>query len=265
MALRSRYRDREKPQPPNIQGLADYLKPQPAETPAPSDEKIQPSETVHIDFATDEKPSEAVAEAIEKAGAADEAAEALRYQLNHLRASEQLQREHAAQMIAARAQPPTREQKLEMWRRRGLTEEDGRFLSENPEMIDRDDLTHAASAQAEQQGHERDSDAHRAATLEAFRRLQGQQAQAQPAAADPAGFFEPPEPSRSPAAQDRASMYSAPVSRRDAGTPRELSPRSVKLSPIEQEIARNLGLSDTAYAHGKLRLAREKATGERQQ
>lgn len=60
-------------------------------------------------------------------------------------------------------------------------------------------------------------------------------------------------------------MYAAPVSRREAGGAREPSPRSVRLSALEQEIARGLKISDVEYAQGKLRLAREKATGERQQ
>jgi hypothetical protein len=38
----------------------------------------------------------------------------------------------------------------------------------------------------------------------------------------------------------------------------------VKLSPIEQEIARNLGLSDVAYAEGKIRMMRAKSNGELQ-
>jgi hypothetical protein len=38
----------------------------------------------------------------------------------------------------------------------------------------------------------------------------------------------------------------------------------VKLSPLEQEMARNLGLTDTAYAEGKLRMLRAKANGELQ-
>jgi hypothetical protein len=57
---------------------------------------------------------------------------------------------------------------------------------------------------------------------------------------------------------------SAPVSRREAGGYREPSLRSVNLSPIEQEMARNLGLSDVAYAEGKIRLMKAKANGELQ-
>jgi hypothetical protein len=38
----------------------------------------------------------------------------------------------------------------------------------------------------------------------------------------------------------------------------------VRLSPVEQEIARNLGLTDTAYAEGKIRMLKAKANGELQ-
>jgi hypothetical protein len=261
------YREKTPVETPNLQALSDYLKPRPAETPAPNikidDEPIQPSETTHIEFNTDKaEPSEAVTAALVAAEQADAAKESLLRQLGHLRQSEELQRQHAQHMAQQQqSQPPTREQKLSMWIQQGLTEEDGRFLSEHPEMIDRHDLTRAASDEAEQH-HERGTESHRAATLEAFRRLQGQQAQAQPAVSTPA-FFQPPEPSLSPATPDRAAIYSAPVSRTTSpGGYREPSPKSVRLSPIEQEIARNLGLSDVAYAEGKLRLQRAKANGE---
>jgi hypothetical protein len=72
-----------------------------AETPAPNipEEKIQPSESVHIDFATDKgEPSIVSADEIPQP---DEAAEALKRQLEHLRTSEELQRRHA-QMSAQR-------------------------------------------------------------------------------------------------------------------------------------------------------------------
>jgi hypothetical protein len=54
------------------------------------------------------------------------------------------------------------------------------------------------------------------------------------------------------------------VSRRDAGGYREPSPRSVKLSPAEQQIAAASGISDIEYARHKLRMEREKRSGERQ-
>jgi hypothetical protein len=89
--------------------------------------------------------------------------------------------------------------------------------------------------------------------------------QAHPAAsAQPTPSFFAPPPQPQAAVPDRAALFSAPVSRRDAGGYREPSAKSVRLSPIEQEIARNLGLSDVAYAEGKIRLQKAKANGELQ-
>jgi hypothetical protein len=44
---------------------------------------------------------------------------------------------------------------------------------------------------------------------------------------------------------------------------RESSPRTVKLSPAEQQIAAASGISDIEYAKNKLRMLRERAAGER--
>ena len=129
-------------------------------------------------------------------------------------------------------------------------------------MVDLHDVTRVASEAAEQQGFERGTEAHRQATKEIFDQHLGQQ-QAQPAATDPAGFFQPPEATRSPAAPDRGSIYSAPVSRRDTGGYREPSPRQVKLTPEEQQIAAASEISDVQYAQNKLRMLRERAAGER--
>jgi hypothetical protein len=214
-------------------------------TPAPrvqiDDEKIQPSESVHIDFGTDKaEPSVAIVSADEFP--LDEATLALQKQLAHLKQSEELQRNHARyaaqQQMAAPAPtlPAEPEARIALWRQHGLTDDDASFLQANPELAAEPGLTRLASDEAALH-HERDTDAHRAATLEAFHRLQGQQAQTR-TATDPAGFFEPPEPARSPAAPDRAALYSAPVSRTASpGSYREPSPRSVKLSPAEQQIA----------------------------
>jgi hypothetical protein len=243
----------------------------PAEAPNIPEEPIQPSETTTINFDTDkpEHPPVAVV-AVDDFPEPDEATLALQKQLADLKKSEELQRQYAQHMAQQAQRPPSREEKLAAWRAMpGADEGDIAFLESNPEMIDRHDLTVVAAEAAAQQGFERGTDAHREATKEIFdRHLGHQQAQpaasARPAATDPAGLFEPPPaPSQEPPGP--SSYVSAPVSRRDIGGPREISPRSVRLSPIEQEIARNLGLSDTAYAAGKLRLAREKATGERQQ
>ena len=243
--------------------------------PAREEEPPQPSETTRVEFtngANKVEPSVAIVSADEYPQP-DEASEALKKQLAHLQASEQAQREFATQVAAQRAAqmaapaptlPAEPAARIALWRQHGLTEDDAAFLEANPELVAEPHLCRLASDEAALH-HQRDSDAHRAATLEAFHRLQGQQAQAQPAVADPAGFFEPPpRAAPSPAAPDRSAIVSAPVSRREAGGPRELSPRQVKLSPIEQEIARNLGLSDVAYAEGKIRMMRAKANGDLQ-
>jgi hypothetical protein len=99
----------------------------------------------------------------------DEATLALQKQLADLKKSEELQRQYAQQMMAARAQPPTREQKLEMWKQQGMDPEDARFLAENPQMVDLHDVTRLASEEAAQH-HERGTDAHRQATKEIFER-----------------------------------------------------------------------------------------------
>ena len=62
---------------------------------------------------TEVEPSNTVAHAIEAAATADDAALALKRQVEALRQSEELQRQHAAYMAAQR--PPTREEKLALW------------------------------------------------------------------------------------------------------------------------------------------------------
>jgi hypothetical protein len=53
-------------------------------------------------------------------------------------------------------------------------------------------------------------------------------------------------------------IVSAPVSRRDAGGPRERSRSSVRLSPAELEIAKAAGITETQYAQGKHKMLRER-------
>jgi hypothetical protein len=246
----------------------------PAEqTPAPSaqidDQPIQPSETTHIEFSTDAEPVEVAA--VEPATPVDEATLGLQRQITDLKKSEELQRQRATQMMQQR--PLTREEKLASWRAQGANEDDLKLLANNPEMVDFHDLTAYAANEAAQQ-HQRGTAAHREATREVFYKHlvhlqeQAQAAaapQAQPAAVDPAGFFQPrPAPPAQTPESHRAAIVSAPVSRRDIGGPRELSPRHVKLTPEEQQIARASGISDVAYAEGKLRMMKAKANGELQ-
>jgi hypothetical protein len=112
-----------------------------------------------------------------------------------------MQRDYAQRMAQMAAPAPTLpaepEARIALWRTQGLTDDDASFLQAHLELAAEPQLTRVASDEAALH-HERDTDAHRAATLEAFRRLQGQQAQAQPASTP--AFFEPPDAARSPAA-----------------------------------------------------------------
>ena len=228
------------------------------------EEPPQPSELVRVEFTDKTEPAVAVVSQ-DQYPEPNEAAEALKRQLEHLRTSEELQRRHAERMAQQQQQPPTHQQLLQAWRSQGADEGDLAFLEWPAPLMDNPRLCRLASDEAAEH-HQRGTEAHRQATKEIFDgRLGHQQAQPVGSVEPTPAFFEPPEPSRSPAVPDRGSIYSAPVSRRDAGAPREPQhPRQVKLSPIEQEIARNLGLSDVAYAEGKLAMQRRKASGELQ-
>jgi hypothetical protein len=96
--------------------------------------------------------------------------------------------------------------------------------------------------------------------------MQAAAAQLTPTAEPTPAFFEPPPspPEPAPPPENRAHIVSAPVSRRDAGGYREPSPSSVRLTPAELEVARSAGISTTEYARHKLRMEREKRSGERQ-
>jgi hypothetical protein len=243
----------------------------PVETPDIPEEPIQPSETVDINFDTTDKaePNEAVAEALQKAAEADEASEALKRQLAHLQASEQAQREFAAQVAAQRAAqaapaptlPAEPEARIALWRQHGLSADDASFLAAHHELVAEPHLCRLASDEAALH-HERDTDAHRAATLEAFHRLQGQ---ASPATQPTPEFFAPPRAAPSPATErpSPAAFVSAPVSR---GTPSGETgyrpARKITLTPQDQEYARIAGISDTEYARQKQKLALHKANGD---
>jgi hypothetical protein len=197
----------------------------------------------------------------------DEATLALQNQLAHLKKSEELQRQYAQHMAQQAQRPMSRKEKLATWRANGGDEGDISFLESNPQMIDRHDVTVVAAEEAAQQGHERGTDDHRQATKEIFdRHLGHQQAQpaasVQPAAADPAGFFQPP-PQPAHSRPDPASYVSAPVSRGvPSGETGYRPARQIKLTPQEQEYARVAGVSDVEYARQKQRLAQLRASGQ---
>jgi hypothetical protein len=234
--------------------------------PVDDPERIQPSETTRIDFATDKgEPAIGIVSADEYPQP-DEATLALQKQISDLKKSEELQRNYARyaaqQQSAGPALPAGRAERIALWRQHGLSDDDAAFLEARPSMIDHPQITRQAVAAAEQSGLERGSDDFNNAVENNFNTLMGRaEAQARPAPADPAGFFQPP-PSPAPASASPSALYSAPVSRTVPGY-RESSPRTVKLSPAEQQIAAASGISDIEYAKNKMRMLRERAAGER--
>ena len=84
------------------------------------------------------EPAAAVA-AINEATKVDDAALALKKQLDAVRQNEELQRQQAAMMAAL--QPPTREQLLDQWKKQGMSETEAAFLQKNPALIDNPRLT----------------------------------------------------------------------------------------------------------------------------
>ena len=227
-------------------------------------EEIQPVATVSVDASPDVEPSDAIAHTIAAAAKADDAALALKRQVEALQASEQLQREQAAAMMASQ-RPLTREQKLEFWKLQGLSAEETKFLQSNPEMIDHSAITNHAAAAALHAGHERDSEPYFAAVKTNFEEHM-KQLQAQAAAQPTPEFFRPPPPPPPPPPPSPANFVSAPVSRDVPSPDRERygNPGKVTLSVDELQIAKASGISPAEYARLKLRLEAEKRTGVRQ-
>jgi hypothetical protein len=228
--------------------------------------KVEPVATLSAEIPPQPEPDlEAVAKVGREAVEADSAAAALRKQIEAVARAEEMQRQQAAQLAAA-PQPATREQLLHVWKSKGATDAELKFLEANPEMIDYAPLTAFAANEAAQQGHARGTEAHMEATKKLFHEhlahLQTQAAGNHPAVQPTPEFFKPAPP---PAPPSRAHIVSAPVSREvPTGTPRELNPSQVKLSAEEVEAAHLAGVSLQTYAINKLRLQKEKAAGMRQ-
>ncbi len=230
---------------------------EPANTPEVKidDQQIQPSATAHVEFTDEADPLVAIDTAIPDEP--DSATLALQRQLQQLRESEELQRrQHQAAM--QRAQHMTR---VEFLQSQGLTKTEAEFFDRHEDMMANQQQAGEAASEALAAGLERDSPEFFQAVEQNFaKRLD---ALNQRAAAQSAFFA--PRSAPSPTPPDRSGMYSAPVSRGSVGTGyREPSPRQVKLTPEEQQIARASGISDVQYAANKLRMLRERASGERQ-
>jgi hypothetical protein len=161
--------------------------------------------------------------------------------------------------MAQRQQPMTR---VEFLRSQGLTEAEARFFDANESMMQNQQQASEAAAEALAAGIPRDSPEFFQAVEEGFaKRLD---ALNQRAAETPTPSFFAPRPASSPERPGPASYVSAPVSRGPIGGPREPSPRQVKLTPEEQQIAAASGISDVQYAANKLKMLRERASGQRE-
>jgi hypothetical protein len=227
---------------------------------------------VAVDVRPEPEPqpqSEAAREHEQQISQADEAADALRKQIEALRQSEQLQRQAATHAARLQQQPLTREGKLDLWRQQGMPADQLAFLEANPALVDYSELAAFAANEAAQAGHERGSHEHMQATKQIFDKhlahLQAQaQRQTEPAMTEPPSkFFAPPpaKPVRAPSVP-----YSAPVSREiPNGGPRpqfEENPSRVILSADEKAIARASNITEVEYARQKVRMMQAKARGE---
>jgi hypothetical protein len=215
-----------------------------------------------------ETQPEAAREYEKEATKADEAAEALRRQVDALRMSEQLNRqqaEHVARLQQWQSLTPA--QKLDQWRQQGMADADYEFLVANPELVANDQLACMAANEAARRGFERGTEPFREATKQLFHEhLQAQaqqQTQTEPAAMRENDFFKPPPPKP---VRPQSVPVSAPVSRTiPDGGPRpdfEQDPRRVNLSVEERGIAKASGISETEYARQKIRMMQAKQRGE---
>ena len=258
MAIKSAYREKPAEQPPDIPA-SEKIDIEVHDTAVPDVAAIEPAVAV---VSADEYPNP------------DEAGEALKRQLEHLRQSEEAQRQHHAAVMAARAAqmaapaptlPEGRAERIALWKQHGLSDDDAAFLQARPSMIDHPQLTRQAVDAAERSGLERGSDDFNIAVENNFATLQGR-AEAQATPASTPKFFEPPrqQPVSEPAGP--ASYVSAPVSRHAPSTGYRVpsSPSQVKLTPEEMQIAAASGISHTEYARHKLRMLKAKASGELQ-
>ncbi len=150
-----------------------------------------------------EPPSDFPPQAAQPAinGAATQAAEpGLAEAMAQLRAANEFQQQQArqAQAIHGLQQPTaTREQKLDHWKKLGMSAKEEQFLKDNPHMVDISQITNLAAHLAMQQGHQRDTDGYFEAVTEHFNRLLQEQGQQQSASPDTTPeFFRPKAPPR---------------------------------------------------------------------
>jgi len=270
MGLRSRYREKS----------ADKNNTSENTEPEKSISAISPEGNVRVTrHESDEPVNEAVAEAMQQAAVADEAAARLkreveRTQLAHAGAAQRYQPEPPPPAPAPEPLPSGREERLDYWKRHsGMNEATVSYLRQHPKMIDEPRLfLHAVNAAANA-GYDPNSPAFGAEIKNIFDRIMGRLEAAQhPQPPAEAEIEEPPEltphfPEVSSPEERASAIVSAPVSREvpsASGVRHQQSPSSVRLSPAQLDVARSAGISPAEYAKHLIRLEREKASGERQ-
>jgi hypothetical protein len=216
-------------------------------------EHVEPAADTVIRHESESPPNQAVREAIARADVADDASAHLQAQIQALRQSEDWQRAAAEQM-----------QREQQW-----FPGEQEFMQMHPELMANPQLTQWAAATAHQQGHTRGTDGFLHAVKANFDEQAGRLAQRSPqypaasSQSPPAAPPHRPPPPTPPPEPDRTAMYSAPPSRQTTGTGyHDTSPRSVRLSPEEREVARLSGISEREYAMRKLEMLSKQRTGE---
>jgi hypothetical protein len=217
---------------------------------------------VSVDLSPGEEPSEAVQEALQEAAQADEAAAALKKQIEAVYAAEETQRQAA---LAANIHRLPLDEKIKIWQANGLSDAEADFLRQNPEVANHPEVSGWAANKAMHEGHQRDSAAYFQAVEENFQAAM-RHMQAQASSPQVPEFFRAPPP-RQPMPRTPAHFVSAPVTRGDVpdGTPRQLNnPGKVTLTAEQREAAKLSGITEVEYARHLLRLQKEKAAGMRQ-
>jgi hypothetical protein len=231
--------------------------------------KVEVSAAPNSTMATDTNTNPAVEAYQKEVEKADEAANALRVQLDALRTSEQINRarleqmQMERQMRLAQMQPPTVEQKMQWLKDAGVSLADRQMVLETPGMLDHLDVADYAANQALKAGHQRDTDSYRASVRSNFQALMKR---VQEEAAPVAGPFRPaPPPPPAPSPKANGAQYSAPISRDIPSGDRIPSiPSRITLSSEERQIAQSLGLDDKTYAEQKRLMLLKRSRGELQ-
>ena len=257
---------------PEVEIVNSEIKPEPE---AIKSESITAEQKPTAEYQQKEIPQDdATTKALKARIAEIEAASELNRQRQAAYAEQLAQQQRAAQAQQA-ALPPTREERLELWRSQGLINEaEDKLLRENPAMIDHPDLAGGCAAEAIRRGYARGSPGFVSETKQLFNQalpyykhaLSGGQTMPlvneEPfAEARNAQAAQPP--TRPQATPGRSGIVSAPVSRELPGhSDFENDPRSVCLSADQVEAARVSGISPAEYARQLIRMQRMRANGE---